>query len=116
MSATLTLSAVEQAAVLNHIRIQHSRLIPSSGDAVVLEALWGRIASTRVLGLERVEAIIMLRHLRRQAHSLSRDMISLEERRIRGGFNGQLENAHRALDAEKTCIEDVIRRLWAVIM
>lgn len=115
-AATLTLSGVEQAAVLNHLRIQYSRLDPSTGNAVVLDALLQRVAHGKVVTLDRVEAVIVLRFLRRQSAALFKDMIALEERRIRGGINGTLENAHRALDADRTIIEDVIRRLWEIVV
>lgn len=113
---TLTLSAVEQAAVLNHLRVQYGHLDPNTGTAVVLDALLGRIAHGKVVALTRVEAVIILRFLRRQSAALFKDMIALEERRIRGGHNGHLENAHRALDADRTIIEDVIRRLWEIVV
>lgn len=116
MDHTLTLSSVEQAAVLNHLRIQHSRLDPNGGNAVVLMALIGRISQGRTVVLERVEAVIILRFLRRQSAALFRDMIALEERRIRGGHDGQLDTAHGVLDTERTIIEDVIRRLWQIVV
>jgi len=114
--ATLTLSAVEQVAVLNHLRIQLSRLPSGSEDALNIKIIVSRIEHRRVIALNPYESVIMLRYLRKQATALLMDMIALEERRIRGGFNGQLENAHRALDADRVTIEDVIRRLWAIIL
>jgi hypothetical protein len=68
------------------------------------------------VSLQQIEAVVMLRYLRLQSKALLTDMTALEERRIRGGFNGQLENAHRALDADRTIIEDVIRRLWEIVV
>lgn len=114
--ATLTLSAVEQAAVLNHLRIQHSRLPAQGEDTLVLHILINRLSSDRVVTLDPLEAVVMLRYLRKQSAALLKDMMELEERRIRGGFNGQLENAHRALDVDRTCIDDVIRRLWEIVV
>lgn len=76
----------------------------------------GHISDGHVVTLTPIEAVVMLRHLRKQSAMLLADMTSLEERRIRGGFNGHLENAHRALDADRTIIEDVIRRLWEIVI
>jgi hypothetical protein len=114
--ATLTLSGVEQAAVLNHLRIQHGHLPPNSEDSLILHVVIGHVADDRVVNLQQIEAVVMLRYLRLQSKALLTDMTALEERRIRGGFNGQLENAHRALDADRTVIEDVIRRLWEIVV
>lgn len=113
---TLTLSVVEQAAVLNNLRIQHSRLLAHSEDALLLHVVLGHVADQRVNNLQPLEAVVMLRYLRLQSKALLADMMALEERRIRGGFNGQLDNAHLALDAERTIIEDVIRRLWEIVI
>jgi hypothetical protein len=107
---------VEQAAVLNHLRIQQSRLPSNSEDAVLLHLVIGHIGNDRTVQLQPMEAVCMLRHLRIQSKMVLDDMTALEERRIRGGFNGQLENAHRALDADRSCLEDVIRRLWEIVV
>lgn len=114
--ATLTLSGVEQAAVLNHLRIQHGRLPHNSEDSLILHIVIGHVADKRVVSLQQIEAVVMLRYLRLQSKALLADMTALEERRLRGGFNGHLENAHRALDADRTIIEDVIRRLWEIVI
>ena len=42
-------------------------------------------------------------------------MEAIEERRLRGGFNGDLDAAHRALDADVTILGDVLRRLWDLL-
>lgn len=114
--ATLTLSAIEQAAVLNHLRIQYSRLVSNSEDAVILNLVLGRIGSDRTIELQPMEAVCMLRHLRIQDRKVSDDLIALEERRIRGGVNGHNDAAHSALDADHKCLEDVIRRLWKIVI
>lgn len=101
--------------MLNHLRIQHSRLPARSEDGLNLHVLITRIGSNRTVTLDSVEAVVMLRYLRKQSAVLLADMTALEERRLRGGFNGQIENAHRALDADRIVIEDVIRRLWEII-
>lgn len=114
--ATLTLSAIEQAAVLNHIRIQYSRLVSSSEDAVLLSLVIGHIEANRTVDLQPMEAVCLLRHLRIQSRMVLDDMTALEERRLRGGINGHIDAAHRALDADHTCLEDVIRRLWQIVV
>lgn len=65
--------------------------------------------------LSKVEAPCVLRHLRAAREAISRDMVALEERRLRGGYDGKLDGAHRALDAEATILDDVIRRLWDMV-
>lgn len=114
--STLTLSLVEQSAVLRHIQLQHDRLPTEAPDRVRLKTLLGSIAQARTIALNRIEAVVLLRYLRHQAMALSRDMMALEERRIRGGYNGTLDAAHRALDADVSILEDVIRRLWEIIL
>lgn len=116
MSATLTLSGVEQAAVLNHLQIQHGRLPSNSEDSLMLQVLRLRISGDRTVALDSLEAVVILRYLRKQSAVLLADMMALEERRLRGGFNGHIENAHRALDADRTCLDDVIRRLWDIVV
>lgn len=102
--------------MLNHLQIQHSRLPSNSEDALLLQIVRARIAGNRVVVLDPLEAVVVLRYLRKQSAAVLADMTALEERRLRGGFNGQIENAHRALDADRTCIDDVIRRLWEIVV
>lgn len=115
-TATLTLSHVEQTAVLRHLVLQHSRLDPRTEDRPILDVLMAHISQDRTVSLTQVEAIVMLRYVRKQLESLTSDMVALEERRLRGGFNGSLEAAHRALDADKYVLEDVARRLWEIVL
>lgn len=113
---TLTLSGVEQPAVLRHLQLQHDRLPTDSPDRVRIQTLLGYVAGAKTVSITRLEAIVMLRYLRSQEMKLSMDMMKLEERRIRGGFDGHLDAAHAALDADVGILEDVIRRLWQIIL
>lgn len=113
---TLTLSTVEQSAVLRHLQLQHDRLATDSPDRVRIQTIMGYIRVSKTISLTRLEAIVMLRYCRMQEMALSLDMMKLEERRIRGGFDGQLDAAHNALDADVSILEDVIRRLWQIIL
>lgn len=113
---TLTLSTVEQSAVLRHLQLQYDRLATDTPDRVRIQTILGYVATAKTISLTRLEAIVMLRYCRQQEMALSRDMMALEERRMRGGFNGDLDHAHAALDADVSILEDVIRRLWQIIL
>lgn len=113
---TLTLSTVEQSAVLRHLQLQYDRLSTDTPDRVRIQTILGYVAKAKTVSLTRLEAIVMLRYCRMQEMALSRDMMQLEERRIRGGYNGTLDAAHHALDADVSILEDVIRRLWQIIL
>jgi hypothetical protein len=120
VAGTLTLSAVEQAAVLRHLEVQYNRLCghpPASPhpDCVTLHRIMTRVGHDRTVGLTAMEGVTMLRHLRFQHRRLDDDMMALEERRLRGGHNGTLDAAHRALDADATILADVLRRLWDML-
>lgn len=110
---TLTLSKVEQAAVVRHLEVQRvhaDRKDQSTVDALIIKV---RSATTVVLG--RLEVFVMLRSLRAQSQRMVIDMEALEERRLRGGVDGTLDEAHRLLDVDNMILADVIRRLWDII-
>lgn len=112
---TLTLSKVEQETVLLNLEQQRGRLTPDNRDGPILEGLSMRIKASTTNEVTKLEAFVMLRHLRVRRFKLGNDMMALEERRVRGGFNGTLDAAHKALDAEATVLDDVMRRLWEVL-
>lgn len=114
-AATLTLSRVEQAAVLRHIQLQRSRLGPDSPDGPVLDGILHHLHGPTTVALTRLEVFVMLRHLRVQRFKMGNDMMALEERRLRGGFNGELDTMHRLLDTDCTLLDDVVRRLWDML-
>jgi len=74
-----------------------------------------RLEHDTTVGLTTLETIVVLRHLRYQHRRLSDDMMALEERRMRGGVNGNLDATHRALDTDATILADVLRRLWDML-
>lgn len=102
--------------MLRHLHLQHDRLPTDSPDRVRLKTVIDYATASKTISLTRLEAVVMLRYCRLQEMALSRDMVALEERRIRGGFDGQLDAAHGALDADVSMLEDVIRRLWQIIL
>lgn len=95
------------------LEAQH-RLIRDSDatEKAQLGALLAHLRQGTTSSLTGLETVVMLRHLRVQRDKIGRDLMALEERRLRGGFNGELDAAHRTLDAEATILDDVIRRLW----
>ena|ERR1041385_8565942 len=113
--STLTLSKVEQEVVVANLEQQRGRLPADNRDAPLLEGLSMRIKASTTLTVTKLEAFVMLRHLRVRRFKLSNDLMALEERRVRGGFNGTLDAAHKALDAEATVLDDVMRRLWEML-
>lgn len=113
---TLILSTVEQQAVLVHLDAQYRRLSDIHIDKEVLKGLLLTLTHEKVVPLLQVQARIMLRHLRLQHALLDADMTGLEERVIRGGYDGQLNDAWRALDADSMVLADVIRRLWEMLV
>lgn len=64
------------------------------------------------VNLSMMEHVWLLRRLRADKDKLAEDMLALEER-IKGGHNGELSNAHRALDGDKAICDGIIRKLWA---
>lgn len=118
MAATLTLSRVEQSAVHRHLETVYGRLCaqhPPHVDCEILHRVMVRLQHDTTVGLTMLEGVVMLRHLRVQQQLLGRDMMALEERRTRGGYNGTLDAAYRALDADSQILADVIRRLWEAV-
>lgn len=114
--STLILSAVEQQAVHVHLDTQYRRLSDVHIDKEVLRGVLLRLTTEKVLPLTSADIQAMLRHLRLQHALLDADMMGLEERVIRGGYDGQLDAAWRALDGDSVILEDVIRRLWEMLV
>lgn len=114
MSATLTVSAVEQAAMLRHLELQYIRLKADHRDSAVLHMVMTRLGASKVVVLTRLEAFVTLRYLRLQRFRLEHDMAAIEEQRLQG-IDGTLDLAHRALDADVTILNDVLRRLWQML-
>lgn len=112
--STLTLSRVEQAAVLRHLELQYGRLSAGHRDAGILHLVMTRIGIGTTFPITRLEAFITLRHLRVQRFKMEHDMAQLEERRL-SGHDGHLDAAHAALDVEVTILNDVLRRLWQIL-
>lgn len=118
MGGTLTLSTVEQTSVMHHLETQYDmacRRTPQHPDCAILHQLMTRLSHDRTVGVGTFEALVALRHLRFQHRRLDDDMMALEERRLRGGHNGDLDAAHRTLDTEATILADVLRRLWDIL-
>lgn len=113
--ATITLSGVEQAAVLRHLELQRCRLSPAHEDHPVLERLICRFATDRVTAVSVVEASVVMKYLRAQHRKLDDDLLAIEERRINQGITSHLSDAWRALDADSMMLEDVIRRVWILL-
>lgn len=113
---TLMLSVVEVSTVLTHLRTQQLRLSDIHIDKPLLRSLVIRLETEKVFPLTVAEASVMLRHLRLQHALLDADMMGLEERQVRGGYDGQLDAAWRSLDADSMVLQDVIRRLWEMII
>lgn len=110
---TLTLSKVEQAAVVRHLEVQRAHA--DRKDQPTVDALIIKIRSATTVVLARLEVFVMLRSLRAQSLRMTTDMEALEERRLRGGVDGTLDEAHRLLDVDNMILGDVIRRLWDII-
>lgn len=115
MAGTLTLSAVEQATVMVHLEDRHKGLDPSDPDSGTIHRLLVRIGEGRTISLTMLDIFALIRHLRQSHQKLDIDMMALEERRLRGGHNGQLDAAHRILDTEAECLNDVLKRLWTML-
>lgn len=113
---TLILSTVEQHCVLIHLDTQYRRLSDIHIDKEVLKGLLLTLTHEKVVPLLVVQVRIMLRHLRSQHALLDADMTGLEERVIRGGYDGELNSAWRVLDADSVVLADVIRRLWEMLV
>lgn len=58
-----------------------------------------------------LECMWMLRWLRALRDEKREDLMRLEER-IKGGHNGDLVAAHRALDADIAIADEIIRKIW----
>lgn len=112
---TLTVSRIEQSAMLQHMALERGRLSHDDLDGVILDSICRQLKFSTTMQLTRVEATTVLRYLRYQRERMAIDMRALEERRLRGGYNGTLDGAHRALDTECTLLDDVIRRLWGLL-
>jgi hypothetical protein len=63
------------------------------------------------LNLSYMENVWLLRRLRAVRDKLREDMMALEER-ISMGHDGDLTNAHRALDGDAAICDQIIRKLW----
>lgn len=113
---TLTVSIIERAVVLRHLTIQRHHPVTHPGDVGLLDYCIRHLQKSRTISLPRLEAVCMLRYLRKQTAAILRDMMALEERRIRGGVDGHLDAAYRVLDAEVGILQDVIRRLWQIVI
>lgn len=115
MAGTITLSGVEQVSVIQHLEVRHAALARGDPESIMINSLIVRIGEGRTVNLAAREAYTMLRHLRYRHQEIDNDMLALEERRLRGGFDGQLDAAHRILDAELQILADVLRRLWMLL-
>lgn len=113
-TGTLTLSRVEWFSILVHLHMRLKQMQHDDLDKEPLQLVLIKLGRGRVASLTHEEASVMLRQLRKRHACLEHDMISLEERRLRGGYNGSLDGAWRVLDTETMIIQDVIRRLWDI--
>lgn len=115
VGGTITVSRVEQAALLRHLKMDRGSLSARDLDGLILDTVIKNFEAGTTVPVSRIEAVTMLRHLRLQRDRMGVDMRALEERRLRGGYNGELDAAHALLDAECMILDDVIRRLWALV-
>jgi hypothetical protein len=53
----------------------------------------------------------LLRRLRADRDKLKEDLLAIEER-VRGGHNGDLISAHRAIDGDLAIADEILRKLW----
>lgn len=112
---TLTVSKVEQRAVLDILTVERGKLEHGDLDGLILDGICRGLHAGTTISLTRAEATVFVRHLRLQRDRMAIDLRALEERRLRGGFNGTLDATHRVLDAECMLVDDVMRRLWSMI-
>lgn len=112
---TLTLSKVEANAVERHLTLAHDGMMIGNPDRACIEGVLTKMRADTTIVLARLEVFCVLRALRARRAILRADMEALEERRIRGGHNGNIDAAWRALDADAMVIDDVRRRLWDMI-
>lgn len=112
---TITLSKIEAACVERHLVVARDRLPSLHPDFMCIEVVLTKLRASSTFTLARQESFCLLRALRMQRHLLRIDMEHLEERRIRGGHNGKLDEAWRKLDVDAMMIDDVRRRLWDMI-
>jgi hypothetical protein len=111
----MTVSKVEQAALARHLTVQRLAMSVANEDKECLARVLFKLDGGTTFDMSRPEVFCTLRALRRQRQAMTIDLIALEERRLRGGHNGKIDAAWRALDADAMCIDDVVRRLWAMI-
>lgn len=104
----LTLTAIERQSVLRHLRHE-----PTADDGAFLDSVEYKVQMGPAPILSRLELFAMLKHLREQRRRIAIDMSALEERR-RGGYDGELDAAWLALDAEASILDGVLRRLWSI--
>lgn len=113
---TLIMSTVEQQCVLVHLDRAYSHLSDIHIDKEIMKGLILELQTQRILSLTQHHVRVMLRHLRSRHALLDADMMGLEERVIRGGYDGTLDASWRALDSDSVILEDVIRRLWEMLV
>lgn len=115
MTSTLTLSAIELEVVQVYLDAAMERISDVHVDREILRGLMLTFRQGRVIPLTQDHVRVMLRHLRSRHALLDADMMGLEERMIRGGYDGVLDAQWRVLDADSVLIADVIRRLWEIL-
>lgn len=113
--ATLTVSQVERDAVVAALESQLSHLPPDHFDARYVRNVANRLRQVTTVALLPVEVVVTIRHIRAVQMKISRDMMALEERRIRGGYDGDLDTQHRTLAVEEQTLMDVLKRLWQML-
>lgn len=116
VTATLILSTVEQQTVHTHLDTQYRRLSDVHIDKGELRDVLLQLRTEKIITLTHAQMQAMLRHLRLQHSLLDADMMGLEERQVRGGYDGHLDAAWRALDGDSMILQDVIRRLWEMLV
>jgi hypothetical protein len=112
---TLTVSKVEQLAVLLVLSDERGKLTFDDLDGLLLDDVCKRLRLSTTVQLSRIEVTAMVRHLRCQREHMAIALRALEERRLRGGYNGHLNDAQVVLDGQCSVLDDVLRRLWQLI-
>lgn len=112
---TITFNKIEHQAVERHATLVRDRMLAGNLDRALLTAMLVKLAASTTVVLARLEVFCLLRALRVQRNALRLDMEALEERRMRGGYDGTLDAAYHALDADAMVIDDIRRRLWGMI-
>lgn len=113
---TLILSTVEQQCCVVHLDAAMRHVSDIHVDRELLRGLILELQRERTLSLTNAHVRVMLRHLRSRHALLDADMMGLEERVVRGGYDGTLDAAWHALDSDSVVLEDVIRRLWEMLV